>query len=110
MADPLHIKVTGRAIQQFDLISQLVPLGLANQAGQLRIIQFNLGGSGCLGVGVGSKVNDLSLLAVIYPLKFLSAADKMCIRDRYPYRVPDKVLVPGFAQPKPSSYGKRHTQ
>ena len=75
MADPVQVQVTGGPVQKLDLVRQGVLLVLPDESGQSRVVQLDLRSGSRLGVGVGGKVNDLSFLPVVDPLKFLAAAD-----------------------------------
>ena len=75
MAHPVQVEVTGGPVQQFDLIHQLVPLGLPDQVGQGGIVRLDLGGGGCPGVGVGGEMDHLPILPVVDALELLATAD-----------------------------------
>ena len=67
MAHPVQVKVTGGAVQQGDVLDELVPPGLPQHVGENRVVQINLRGPGLLGVGVGGEVQDLLLVPIIHP-------------------------------------------
>ena len=75
VAHPVQVEVTGGPVQQFDLIHQLVPLGLPDQVGQGGVVGLDLGGGGCLGVGVGGEMDHLPILPVVDALELLATAD-----------------------------------
>ena len=75
MAHPVHVEVAGGPVQQLDLVGELVLFGLADEPGQSRVVQLDLGGSGGPGVGVGGEMDDLAVLAVVDALELLAAAD-----------------------------------
>ena len=75
MAHPVQIKRGGRAVQQLDLVGELLVEPLADQSVQVGIAQLHLGGGGRLGSAVGGEVDNLAAAPVIYALEVLAAAD-----------------------------------
>ena len=75
VADPVQVKLSGGAVQQLDLIGELLMEAAANEVIQVGIAQLHLGSGGGLGAAVGGEVDDLSAAPVIHALKILAAAD-----------------------------------
>ena len=75
MAHPVQVKLGGGAVQQLDLVHQLLVEGGADQAVQVGIPQLHLGGRGRLGTAVAGKVDDLPAAPVVDALKIFAAAN-----------------------------------
>ena len=56
VADAVEVEVAGGAVEQLDVLDELVPLGLAQHVDEHGVVQIDLGGAGLLGVGVGGEV------------------------------------------------------